>query len=117
VIYTGGQEPLSLEFEGDKWIATFESVPLDGYGEVYQPDEDGDKTGMGWDGVPRFMRYDVYAFDVEGTTNKRITTLDGTGEYDPSWSPHGRYIAHDLVYWDGSQSIYITNVDTGASTR
>ena len=70
---------------------------------------------MGWDGVPTFMRYDIYAFDIQSMTVKRITTLDGTGEYDPSWSPNGKKIVHDVVYWDGTQSIYITDVKTGAS--
>lgn len=116
VIYTGGQDPLSLDFNDDRWIATFGSLPLDGFGEVYQPDDDGDKTGMGWDGVPAFMRYDIYSLDVESMNVQRITMLNGTGEYNPSWSPNGKKIAHDVAYWDGSHGIFVTDVDTGVTS-
>ena len=114
VIYTGDQDPISLEFDSDRWVAAFET--MGGSGEVYQPDEDGDKTGMGWDGVPDFLRYDIYALDDQSLNAQRITTLDGAGEYNPSWSPDGSKIAHDVVYWDGSQSIFITDVNSGTST-
>ena len=113
-IYINDQPPINLDTSEDQWVATFDS--LDGYGGVYQTDEDGDKTGMGWDGVPTFMRYDIYAYNpISGITN-RVTTLDGTGEYDPSWSPNGKKIVHDVVYWDGTQDLYVTDVETGAST-
>jgi Tol biopolymer transport system component len=113
VIHIESQGPTMWDFNGDWWVATFES--LEGYGEVYQPDEDGDKTGMGWDGVPDFMRYDIYAFDVLSKNIQRITMLDGTGEYNPSFSPNGKKVAHDVVYWDSSHGIYITDIKTSVS--
>jgi Tol biopolymer transport system component len=56
---------------------------------------------------------------VTGTT-KQITGLEGTylretGEYDPTWSPNGKLVAHDVVSSD-SHTINITDVKTGVST-
>jgi basic membrane protein A and related proteins len=116
-VHSEDQVPLNYEFNDDQWVATFDpSFSIDRFGEAYQPDEDGDKTGMGWDGIPNFMRYDIYAFDIQSRNIQRITMLDGAGEYNPSWSPNGKKVAHDVVYWDGSQDLYLTDVATHIST-
>jgi Tol biopolymer transport system component len=60
--------------------------------------------------------YDIYAYDPLTGAIKQITNLTNTDEYDPSWSPNGKKIAHDVVYLDGSHGIYITDVKAGIST-
>lgn len=59
--------------------------------------------------------YDIYAYDPLTSTTKLITTnLLGTDEYDPTWSPNGKKVAHDVVTPD-SHGIYVTDVKTGVS--
>ncbi len=114
------QERLNLEFGGQQWVATFSDLPLSAGGEAFQTDEDGDQTGFGWDSLPTATLYDIYTYDVRTRAVKRITKLDNAGEYNPSWSPNGKYIAHDVVSGDSvmvmdSHDIYVTNVATGKS--
>jgi hypothetical protein len=64
--------------------------------------------------------YDIYSYDPLIGTTKQITGLEGTdlretGEYDPTWSPNGKLVAHDVVTPD-SHGIYVTDVKTGVST-
>ncbi len=58
--------------------------------------------------------YDIYAYDPLAGATKAITNLRDTDEYDPTWSPNGKKVAHDVVSGD-SHGIYITDVKTGAS--
>lgn len=61
--------------------------------------------------------YDIYAIDPStGTTTLLTPNLRETHEFNPSWSPNGKFIAHDVLFDDGSYSVYITNVKTGEST-
>lgn len=61
--------------------------------------------------------YDIYAYDPLTETARLITKeLPGTGEYDPTWSPNGKMVAHDVVSAD-SHEIYVTDVKTGVSTK
>ena len=114
------QERLSLEVDGDQWVATFSDLPLSAGGEAWQTDEDGDQTGFGWDSIPTFTLYDIYTYNASTRAVKRITKLENAGEFNPSWSPNGLYIAHDVVTGDSvmvpnSQDIYVTNIATGKS--
>lgn len=59
--------------------------------------------------------YDIYAYDPTTGATKQITNLRDSDEYDPTWSPNGKMIAHDVVASDSHQ-IYVTNVKTGLST-
>ena len=60
--------------------------------------------------------YDIYAYDpLTGTTKLITTNLPDTDEYDPTWSPNGKKVAHDVVSSD-SHRIYVTDVKTGVST-
>ena len=59
--------------------------------------------------------YDIYVFDVKAGTTKRLTSISGVGEWNASWSNNGKKIAHDYSE-PFSQSIYITDVETGVST-
>lgn len=60
--------------------------------------------------------YDIYAFDpLTGITTLLTPNLTDTNEFNPSWSPNGKQIAHDVLFDDGSFGVYITNVKTGKS--
>ena len=59
--------------------------------------------------------YDIYVFDVNTSTTKRVTNIPYTGEWNASWSNSGKKIAHDYGGANG-QSIYITDVLSGIST-
>ena len=60
--------------------------------------------------------YDIYTYDTLTGETRQITNLRDTGEYNPSWSPNGKWIAHDVVRADGDHGLYVTNVQTGVST-
>lgn len=61
--------------------------------------------------------YDIYGYDpLTGQTKLITTNLRESDEYNPSWSPNGKKVAHDVVSGD-LQSIYITDVKTGASAQ
>ncbi len=59
--------------------------------------------------------YDIYTYDTATGETKQITNLRDADEYNPNWSPNGKWIAHDVVDSD-SHDIYITDVRTGVST-
>lgn len=59
--------------------------------------------------------YDIYTYDTATGETRQITNLTDTDEYNPSWSPGGKWVAHDVVRADGSHGIYVTNVQTGVS--
>lgn len=60
--------------------------------------------------------YDIYLYDVLTGTATQVTTLAGTGEFNPSFSPNGRSIVHDVVHSDPYfQDLYVTDVATGVS--
>ena len=69
-------------------------------------------------GTPRTLNcrtYDIYAYDPLTGEVTQITYLEDSDEYNPSWSPNGKLVAHDVL--DGDQhDIYITDVKTGVST-
>lgn len=61
--------------------------------------------------------YDIYVYDVLKGTHKQVSSIAGSGEYNPSWSPNSKKIAHEAVSnVDWSQKMYITDVETGIST-
>jgi len=61
--------------------------------------------------------YDIYVYDVRTGTATQITTLAGTGEFNPGFSTDGRSIVHDVVHFDPFfQDLYITDIATGVST-
>ena len=59
--------------------------------------------------------YDIYAFDPLTGETRQITNLRDTDEYNPSWSPNGKKVAHDVLFGDGSFEVYITDLKTGLS--
>jgi hypothetical protein len=59
--------------------------------------------------------YDIYSFDPLTGTTSQVSNLREADEYDPSWSPNGKMVAHDVVTPD-SHAIYVTDVATGEST-
>lgn len=60
--------------------------------------------------------YDIYVYDVLKGTYRQVSSIADQGEYNPSWSPNSKKIAHESVRPDGYQQIYITDVETGIST-
>lgn len=60
--------------------------------------------------------YDIYSYDPLTGKTKQVTNLRDADEYNPSWSPNGKMVAHDVVFGDGYFAIYITNIKTGFST-
>jgi hypothetical protein len=68
-------------------------------------------------GTPRPLTcrsYDIYTYDPESGETIQVTNLPDTDEYDPSWSPNNRFIAHEVIGGD-SFEIYVTQVASGAS--
>jgi Tol biopolymer transport system component len=62
--------------------------------------------------------YDIYVLDVKAGTTKQVSKIPNAGEYNATWSNNGKKIAHDVVgdiASPYSQSIYITDVQTGVS--
>lgn len=60
--------------------------------------------------------YDIYGYNPQTGTTQQLTNIRDAGEFNPSFSPNGKWVAHDVVAFDGSQSIYITDLTTGTST-
>ncbi len=61
--------------------------------------------------------YDIYMYDVLNGTYHQVSSISNHGEYNPSWSPNSKKIAHEAVSnEDWSQMIYVTDVETGVST-
>jgi regulation of enolase protein 1 (concanavalin A-like superfamily) len=62
--------------------------------------------------------YDIYAFDPVTSAVTQVSNIRNADEYNPSWSPNGKKVVHDTWYPDlGQSEIYITDVNTGASTK
>lgn len=59
--------------------------------------------------------YDIYVFDVNTSTTKRVTSIPYVGEWNATWSNSGKKIAHDYSAAN-IQAIYITDVQSGVST-
>ena len=100
---------------GGRWQVDYAALGFDlveGINGRAQISINGNVTAMDWDA---HQSYDIYAFNPQTGTIQQITYLANTGEYDPSWSPNGRKVAHDVVYWNGTQGIYVTDVNTGIS--
>lgn len=111
-----GQQPDSLAFEGNQWVATFAELRSGAFGEVAQPDGDGDMTGFGFNVPEPTQDYAIFTYDTLTGETRQITSLPDNGEYNPAWSPDGKKIAHDVVNDAGIHSIYITDIDAGVST-
>jgi Tol biopolymer transport system component len=61
------------------------------------------------------INYDLYILNTRTGIVERLTTLEDTGEYNPSWSPDGRKIVHDVA-GANLNTLYITDVNTHVST-
>ncbi|HEX2990940.1 MAG TPA: hypothetical protein VHO49_09695 [Anaerolineales bacterium] len=68
-------------------------------------------------GTPRWLNcvnYDIYLLNTKSGKVERLTTLEDTGEYNPSWSPDGKRIVHDVT--DANfHALYITDIKTRMS--
>jgi len=58
--------------------------------------------------------YDIYAYDPETGETRQITNIHDADEYNPSWSPNGKLVAHHTVFSD-HYGIYLTDTTTGES--
>ena len=56
--------------------------------------------------------YDIYGMDVKTGQIFQITHVPDKGEFNPYWSPDGKFIVHDVVSVD-VQNLAVTNVKTG----
>jgi Tol biopolymer transport system component len=59
--------------------------------------------------TPATSNYDIYTFDLQGRTLRRLTT-DPAEDSEPSWSPDGTQIAF-VSDRDGDYDIYVMNAD------
>ncbi len=69
-------------------------------------------------GTPRTLtcvNYDLFVLNVKTGEVERLTTLENTGKYNPSWSNDGKMVVHDVADAD-SHNLYITDVKTHIST-
>jgi len=118
VVLWSWEDPESRRIETDSsgdWSVDFDDIGFDlepGFhvrAEVWVESND---TAVDWE-VPAY--YDIYTYDPQTGETVLITkNLRETGEYDPTWSPDGKMIAHDVVSSD-SHDIYITKVKSGVS--
>jgi len=72
-------------------------------------------------GPSPFADYDIYTVEPVSGQTKRVTSLEGTGEFNPDWSPGGSLLVHDVVTFadDGTvvaQNLFVTDVASGTST-
>jgi Tol biopolymer transport system component len=53
--------------------------------------------------------WDLYLNSVSGTNRRNITNSMYNNDYNPAWSPDGRYIAfrRDRGYWGGGSDLYL----------
>jgi Tol biopolymer transport system component len=58
---------------------------------------------------PRTGNYDIYTFDLQGRTLRRLTA-DSAEDSEPSWSPDGTQIAF-ISDRDGDYDVYVMNAD------
>jgi len=65
--------------------------------------------------VDVIVNYDLYLLNTRTGLVEPLTTLGDTGEFNPSWSPDGRKIVHDVA-GGGRNDLSITDVKTHAST-
>jgi Tol biopolymer transport system component len=61
--------------------------------------------------------YDIYKVDVKTGAVSQLTNIPDAEEYNPSWEPGARRIAHDVKGGSAplGHSIYITKISTGVS--
>lgn len=61
--------------------------------------------------------YDIYSSDMQTGITQRLTFLTENDEYNPNWSPDGKFIVHDVLgaTVPFGHSLYITNMNTGES--
>ena len=57
-------------------------------------------------------QYDIWVYNPRTGSNIKWATLNGTGEFNPAWSPNGKLMAFDVVS-GASQTIAVSN---GSST-
>lgn len=79
--------------------------------EADQDDEDGDLSLYG---TPVPTPYGIYVVDLKTGNSRLLTQLPQSGEYNPNWSPNGKFIAHDVI-GIGYLGIYLTDIKTGIS--
>ncbi len=62
--------------------------------------------------------HDIYVEEVKTGDVIQVSSIPDAGEFNPSWSPNGKKIAHDVVSGPApfGHSIYITDVQTGVSS-
>lgn len=56
--------------------------------------------------------YDIYGMDVTTGRIFQISQVPDKGEFDPAWSPNGKFVVHDVVS-QSSQDLAVTDVGTG----
>ncbi len=63
------------------------------------------------------LNYDIYKVDVKTGAVSQLTNIADAEEYNPSWGPGAKRIAHDVKGGPAplGHSIYITKVSTGVS--
>jgi Tol biopolymer transport system component len=97
------------------WLADFNGVfELNSGtgGRSWILDESGSATAVDWQVD---LAYDIYIFDTWTGSTRQLATTD-FDEYNPTWSPNGKKIAHDGVSADGSHGIFVTDVRTGVTS-
>jgi len=70
------------------------------------------------EGTPKTLscvNYDIYTLNIKTGQVDRISSQEDTGEYNPSWSPDGRYIVYDVTNLFG-QDLFITEISTLETT-
>jgi hypothetical protein len=110
--------------ENGNWVADF-AHPGNGSDEqnqvdiVYwswidaeQADNDGDVTLYG-NPVP--TPFNIYIMDSKTGISSQLTQLPASGEYNPSWSTNGKFVAYNVIGID-KLGVYLTNTSTGVST-
>ncbi|HEX9613961.1 MAG TPA: T9SS type A sorting domain-containing protein [Bacteroidota bacterium] len=60
------------------------------------------------------LQYDISVVDVKTGDVTKVTLLDGSGEFNPSWSNNGKHIVHDVVT-NSTHDLFVTDITSGVS--
>jgi Tol biopolymer transport system component len=60
--------------------------------------------------------HNIYVYDVLRGTYQQVSSIPDQSQYNPCWSPNGKYVAYESVDQNWYQALYVTDLRTGKTT-